>query len=319
MSVQISTASVPRHNQLEYWREAICSTFIHLDIAPVEGRLGRFSGKIIQHAHPILQHAEVIAEAHQAVRSMGQIKRMDEDYFMVLIQRSGSSRIEQDGRTVTMQPGQFTVCDSTRMYNMVLPTKFHHEVIKVPGSKLRRSLAKVDKLTARPIDGTCGVGRFFLNMVSTCRAADPSLNQHQATGISDSIIGLLSLALDSGVIDDGKSPSKLELYHKQRIREVLNKRLFDPELNLEAIANEVQLSSRYVHQLFSSEGTSLTHWIWQERLNFAKRKLTSASCTHESITDIAFSVGFKDAAHFSRMFKAAFDCSPREYRRVSSN
>jgi AraC-like DNA-binding protein len=33
-----------------------------------------------------------------------------------------------------------------------------------------------------------------------------------------------------------------------------------------------------------------------------------------SISEIAYSVGFKSPAHFSRMFKRVFDMNPREYR-----
>jgi AraC-like DNA-binding protein len=32
------------------------------------------------------------------------------------------------------------------------------------------------------------------------------------------------------------------------------------------------------------------------------------------INDVAFTSGFKSAAHFCRMFKSAYGCTPREYR-----
>jgi AraC family transcriptional activator of tynA and feaB len=37
-----------------------------------------------------------------------------------------------------------------------------------------------------------------------------------------------------------------------------------------------------------------------------------------SISEIAYRVGFKSAAHFSRMFKREFKVSPREYRAVGA-
>ncbi|MGC9537389.1 helix-turn-helix domain-containing protein [Streptomyces sp. UG1] len=40
--------------------------------------------------------------------------------------------------------------------------------------------------------------------------------------------------------------------------------------------------------------------------------------TGRSVTDIAYAVGFKDAAHFARALKSRHCVSPREYRRDHS-
>lgn len=317
MSVHFSTDSVPKRSQLECWREAVCSTFIHLDIAPHADHGPGFSGRILQHTHKVFGHAELYADAHRAVRSVGHSQRLDEDFFMVLIQRAGDSQIEQDGRSVLMKPGQFTVCDSTRTYSMTLPTRFHHEVIKVPGCKLRKYVSRPERLTAKAIDGTTGIGRFFLEMVDTCRHPASELTERLAEGVSDSLVNLLSLSLDSAIDPWRKPSSSLEVYHRRRVKDVIAKRLFDPDLRVEAIAKEVKLSSRYVHQLFSEDGSSLSSLIWDERLASAKRMLSSPSSMGLSITEIAHSVGFKDSAHFSRMFRSEFNCSPREFRKAA--
>lgn len=237
---------------------------------------------------------------------------------MVLIQRAGNSQIEQDGRSVLMRPGQFTVCDSTRAYSMTLPTRFHHEVVKVPGSKLRKYVSRPERLTAKAVDGTSGIGRFFLEMVGTCRLQVPALTARLAEGVSDSLVNLLSLSLDSSIDPWRKPSSSLEVYHRQRIKDVVAKRLFESDLCVEAIAKEVKLSSRHVHQLFSEDGSSLSSFIWNERLASARRMLASPSSMGMSITEIAHTVGFKDSAHFSRMFRAEFNCSPREFRKSAA-
>lgn len=315
MNLHFTTDSVPQRHQLESWREAICDTFLRLDIAASrEGRTG-FSGQIVRHQHKIFSHAEVIAEAHQAVRPSGQFKDTGEDCFMVLIQRAGNSQIEQDGRSVLMRPGQFAVCDSTRAYSMILPTGFHHEVIQVPGALLRACISRTDRLTARAIDGTRGLGKFFLDMVETCRDPSAELTLMQAEGVSRSLVNLLAIALDSTLLGEGKVPTNLEVYHLQRIKAVLERRLFDDGLTVEDVAREVKLSARYVQQLFSASGITVANWIWHQRLQSARQMLGSVAANGATITEIAHSVGFKDSAHFSRKFKEAFDCSPREYRK----
>ena len=53
-------------------------------------------------------------------------------------------------------------------------------------------------------------------------------------------------------------------------------------------------------------------------MNRASRLLADSRQADRTITDIAFSVGFKDASHFTRAFKNTHGCCPREYRRTAS-
>jgi len=49
-------------------------------------------------------------------------------------------------------------------------------------------------------------------------------------------------------------------------------------------------------------------------LDAARRDLCDPGLAASSVSRIAFSWGFNDAAHFSRAFRARFGCSPRELR-----
>jgi hypothetical protein len=51
----------------------------------------------------------------------------------------------------------------------------------------------------------------------------------------------------------------------------------------------------------------------------ASRLLADSRQADWTITDIAFSVGFKDASHFTRAFKNTHGCCPREYRRTATS
>jgi AraC-like DNA-binding protein len=233
----------------------------------------------------------------------------------VIVQRSGTTRIEQDGRAALLVPGQFTLLDSTRPYEMDLPESFHHEVLKVPGKVLRESVRAPERFTARALAGDAGSGRIFLGFLGLLQKSVSDLDTRAAAGVADSLIDLLSVAIGSLPEAQPQLPKNIERYHRERVRAVVMEHLFDPELCVDSIAAAVRLSPRYVHRLFASEPMTLTAGVWKERLDAARRALLSPTTAHRSITEIAFSVGFKDAAHFSRMFKAAYDCSPREFRK----
>jgi len=105
MRATFSTTSVPTRDRLAYWREAVCDVFIHLDVDLRDAPHEDFSGTIVQHTTGALDFSEVIATGHRAIRSPRQVSRGGEDCFIVMVQRSGCSRIEQDGRSATLWPG----------------------------------------------------------------------------------------------------------------------------------------------------------------------------------------------------------------------
>ncbi len=104
---------------------------------------------------------------------------------------------------------------------------------------------------------------------------------------------------------------------EKRLQEVLrfiDVHLSDPKLNAAMVATACGISSRYLSYLFKQSGTSFSTLLWDRRLKIANQWLSSTKPGEISIAEIAFRVGFKSPAHFSRLFKRVFKKGPREYR-----
>jgi AraC-like DNA-binding protein len=63
---------------------------------------------------------------------------------------------------------------------------------------------------------------------------------------------------------------------------------------------------------FQATGLSTMRYVWSMRLEQAARRLL-ADASHGTIKKIAYECGFASHAHFSRMFKARYQMTPREY------
>lgn len=101
----------------------------------------------------------------------------------------------------------------------------------------------------------------------------------------------------------------------RRLQEVLRYievHLSNPNLSTAMVASGCGISPRYLSFLLKHHGTSFSTLVWEQRLKKAKNWLAASSDV--SISEIAYSVGFKSPAHFSRMFKRVFNMNPREYR-----
>lgn len=90
--------------------------------------------------------------------------------------------------------------------------------------------------------------------------------------------------------------------------------LSDPNLSTTMVAKGCGISPRYLSFLLRLHGTSFSTLVWEQRLQKAKNWLCSTKAHEVSISEVAYSMGFKSPAHFSRMFKRVFKMNPREYR-----
>lgn len=90
--------------------------------------------------------------------------------------------------------------------------------------------------------------------------------------------------------------------------------LSDPQLSTAMVAKGCGISPRYLSFLLRLKGTSFSELVWEQRLAKAREWLSNSDPRDISISEIAYGVGFKSPAHFSRMFKRVFKVNPREFR-----
>ena len=74
------------------------------------------------------------------------------------------------------------------------------------------------------------------------------------------------------------------------------------------------MSPRYVHMLFAQINVSVSSWIRTQRLERCRDDLRSRAYRDCSIAEVAYTWGFADPSHFTRIFKQQYGVGPREYR-----
>jgi AraC-like DNA-binding protein len=115
----------------------------------------------------------------------------------------------------------------------------------------------------------------------------------------------------------GQPPEDLDPIRRSvlvSVRRWIELHLDSPALNPETIARANHVSVRYLHQLFHDQGSTVSRWVKERRLERCLSDLGDPALSHRGISAIAARWGFTDAAYFSRVFKEAYGQSPREYR-----
>ncbi|WP_423604875.1 helix-turn-helix domain-containing protein [Sphingomonas sp. MS122] len=99
---------------------------------------------------------------------------------------------------------------------------------------------------------------------------------------------------------------------RQRALALIDARLGSAQLNPASLARSLGVSRSTLYRLFSAEG-GVNAYIRQRRLEHV-HQLLGQSTTNEPIAVLAERWGFCDAAHFGRLFRAAYGMTPGEYR-----
>lgn len=103
----------------------------------------------------------------------------------------------------------------------------------------------------------------------------------------------------------------IEFMHK--IHEIIEKNLNANDFNIDTIAGTIGLSrSAFFKKLKSLTGFAPVDLVREIRLNKAARLIET---TDNSITEIAYSVGFRDVGYFGKCFRKKYDKTPKEYRK----
>lgn len=97
-----------------------------------------------------------------------------------------------------------------------------------------------------------------------------------------------------------------------RLRSMLEKELPSGVCSAEKYASIMGMSGRSLQRKLSAEGTSFNQVLNDTRCELAKFYLSNPH--HQSLTDIAFLLGFSDTSSFSRAFHRWMDMSPSAYR-----
>ncbi len=310
MAIAVDTATVEPGERFEMWHEAAGRCFFPLDIRR-RGE-GPFSGRIVRHDLVPVEAFRVVADPNLCTRTPAGVAARDPEHLQIHLLRRGRCVVRQGDRDDVLTPGTMTTLDSSRDYALDAREPFELLVFSVPRTLLGSDGDALRRATARTIDGRSGLGALIVPFLDGLvgRLEDGSVAAGRAQ-LAETLLALLRALAQDGAGGPGVAPSGLLL---TRIRAYVERNLGDPGLTPPAIAAAHFISTRYLHKLYEAEGQTVAGSIRRARLERCRRDLADPASATQTITDIAARWGMPDPAHFSRLFRAAYGCSPRELR-----
>ncbi|KUF18186.1 hypothetical protein AT728_24720 [Streptomyces silvensis] len=239
-----------------------------------------------------------------------------EEAVALLVPREGAARLAQDGRGVSVVPGESALVDLRRAFTVEHEGTARTLFLRLPLHALHVPSVPLRSLTARalpPPAGSAAVLPALLGHLETSapRVSAP-LGERLGGLVTDLVAGLVEdLAEDTeGPAEDDRHPLVVT------IRQYIDRHLGDPELSAELVAAAHLISVRYLHRLFEAEGVTVGRLIQRQRVERCAGELARRGRSSPSIAVVAARWGFRSPAHFSRAFKSVYGRPPQQWRRM---
>ncbi|MFC4904471.1 helix-turn-helix domain-containing protein [Kocuria oceani] len=237
-----------------------------------------------------------------------------EGCFKVNLQLEGRCSVEQAGRRSVLAPGDLALYDTSAPYRLEFTEDARLLVLMFPHGVLDLPPAAAGQLRAARLGSETAVhgmvSSFLASMAERMDALTGMNGQRLGNSALDLLTTSFNLELDDQVAASAHEADRL----RATVHDWVEANLSRPDLDPTTIARAHFISVRRLHQLFHEEGTTVSAWVRTRRLERCRRALEDPVSVGVPVGRIAARWGFPDAAHFSRVYKAAYGVSPSEAR-----
>ncbi|HWH94390.1 MAG TPA: helix-turn-helix domain-containing protein [Baekduia sp.] len=313
MAVLFDAADVDPRARAELWSEAHERIFFPIAVRASAADLG--GSRIEAHALGPINLYKVASDHSVVERTIAGIRAHDPEQLLVATALRGRCLLEQGGRGDVFASGDLSSWDSSRPFRATHLESFDLLLLTMPRTVLGARRDAICAQTAGCVPGGSPLGgiagTFFRQLWD---ALDGGPDRVSREDFADGVVALVR-ALHRGDVSDETAAHHVSAATLQpKIKAYIEQHLSDPRLDPGSIAAAHYISTRYLYKLFAREGLTVAGWVRQRRLEACRRDLCDPVLAHEPISQIARRWALPNPAHFSRVFRKAYGCTPGEMR-----
>jgi AraC family transcriptional regulator, positive regulator of tynA and feaB len=314
MKKLFSTADVHPRDRFDYWHNVACKNLVDHSSKPecrqtfaahIEAETLADIGLVLFQNSPM-----------DAVRSARHLARAEGDELFFCSQLSGTVALEQDGRQVQLKTGDLLLLDPLLPYSAKFFSGSKLLVLKIPRRTLEARVGQTREMVAVPIPSSEPEPRWTSSFIAMLPDIAGSLTHAAKEIAKNQTLDMIALSLMKAIGSSSPRVSSARSVALLNVRAAIESRLSDHALDPATVAEATGISARYANALLFEQGTSITHVIRMRRLERCRMALEDPLQSHRTVSDIAYGWGFSDMTHFGRSFKAVYDVSPRDYRKL---
>lgn len=296
-----------------HWRDVIADAYFPLDLTFRDTE--RFDGRLEAWTFGPVSLSRLTSDPLCYVRRRRHLANESGEHYLVTVPALSDVHFAQSGRAVRCRPGGFILERSNEPYEFSHDDRNDLWVLKVPYAALAGRIRQPDRFCTLQFDARTGVGQLFVDLLTLLPMRFAGLSAEARGALGQQLVDLMALAVKEDDRTLTSSASPIRDAHLSRVEAYVRRNLADPGLDPERIAGACGISVRYLHDLVGETGRSVGAWIREERLDACRAMLADPTC-RMGVAEIAYAWGFTDQAQFSRLFKARYGTTPRDFRRT---
>lgn len=290
--------------------EAICGPHFSWDFKPDDSN--SFQGDVFTHDFGEIDMTRVNVDPLRGWRRADAINPVTDNRIALTLYSRGGQLFRHENREVVAQTGEMVLWNGLRPCFVEVEESTTCLSIFFPRTMVDQHIAHVDDICGRKIGRSTASGRILISLIETLIGSAADIPPADQPAIFRSVLDMIGSCFRPDDLVPVRTAYQRGLI--RRIEEHIRNNLASP-LEPGEVAQIFGFSARYLHRLFAESSTTFSEVVKRERLAKAARMLASTSFAQESITSIAFRLGFCDGSYFSRVFKAQFGVSPVEFRK----
>lgn len=271
-----------------------------------------FSGRMLSAELGRVRVCRIVAGRHEDGRARVHSVHKDTPFYKLVFQLRGSAQLEQGGRRTLLKAGHWSIYDLSRPYSMLNLEALDQLVLLLPRDFRSTRLSRALQALPEEPFAFNGMGRILFDAAQSALEEADFIEAELSESLGETLLELSKLAIIEKF--DCRQKFSVQETLRERIEAYILRNLRDQDLTIGRIASAMNCSKRYLHKTFDESGSTVGKFIWDSRLDRCRRDLENPELGSRSITEIAFSWGFVNSAHFSRAFRNRFGTSPRLHR-----
>jgi AraC-like DNA-binding protein len=302
-----ATGSIIASKRLDYWNNIVSTMFPGMTVDAAQAINASWTGcRLGDFGVSLARSERASVRRWTGAAPHGSQPHGSQGRGLIHFQSQGFSATEQCGRNAVLFSGDLTFCAPDEQYGIEISDRNSMFVIDFPWAALQ-DFGGTPGLILRHQTPAMGVLRSFVASLFVQNWQGVP-TEEESTALSDVLHRLLINALAT------QSSRSVATGLQERLLEFIEANLGNGSLRCGSLALGLGVTKRDVQMVFAEMATTASDYINNRRLALAAHRLRSG-LRGASLTDLAYELGFSDAAHFSRRFRERFSETPSAYAR----
>jgi AraC-like DNA-binding protein len=309
-ALRFSTDDIAPPDRFAVWREVFGRAIFSVEVEPMAP--GPFHAEATIRT---LAGLRLLTASSSAVIYRRPASLLQSDDVLFSFGATEGSYAQQRGRESSAQSGDALLMLGAEKAIVARPKEGMTHSLRLPRTLMAASVTDLEDSVCRRIPGSTPALQLLTRYIDVFEdddiLASPELQQSAVTHILDLVVLTLGARHDAAAIAQGRG---LRAARLKAIKDDIARNLKDESLTVGAVAARHKLTPRYVQRLFEESGVTFTEYLVAQRLERARQLMSDPRRAEQTLTAIAFAVGFGDLSYFNRTFRRRFGATPSDIR-----